>query len=84
VAWVRDRGEHYLLGPLLLASNNVLAVGSLLFISLLFILVQILFPYQLQFRFPSVFSGLASLQASEVRFSLSGFLSLDSLRAVPA
>ncbi len=33
LAWVRDRGEHYLLRPLLLAGINVLAVGFLLFIS---------------------------------------------------
>jgi hypothetical protein len=40
LAWVRDRGEHYLLRPLLLASIIVLAVDSLLFISLFQFLVR--------------------------------------------
>ncbi len=38
--------------------------------------------FRFQFRFPSVLFGLASLLASEVRFPLSDFFSLDGLRAV--
>jgi hypothetical protein len=39
LAWVRDRGEHYLLRPLLLVGITVLTVDSLLFISLFQFLV---------------------------------------------
>ncbi len=77
LAWVRDRGEHYLLGPLLLAGIGVLTVDSLLFISL--------FQFLVRFGCDSFFLRLlwpVFVQASEVRFPLLGFFNLDSLHVV--
>jgi hypothetical protein len=51
MAWVRERGEHYLWGPLLPAGINSLTVDSLLFISLF----QFLCPILVEIPFPSVF-----------------------------
>jgi hypothetical protein len=50
LVWVRDRGEHYLLRPLLLAGINVLAVGSLLFISLFQSLLSVSIAIPFSFR----------------------------------
>ncbi len=61
LAWVRDRGECYLLRPLLLAGINVLAVGFLLFISLSRLLCAFLVAIPFSFR-PLWLSFLAGVR----------------------
>ncbi len=77
LAWVRDRGEHYLLRPLLLDGITVLTVDTFLFISLFQFLVHLIaIPFSFLLHRP------VSLQASEVHFPISGFSNIDSMRAV--
>ncbi len=78
IAWVRDRGEHYLPRLLLLTGTSILAVELLGYLYM--ILLQFLCPFRLWFRFPSVLFGLASLLTSEIRFPLPDFFGLGNMR----
>jgi hypothetical protein len=78
LAWVRDRGEHYLLRPLLLDGTTVLTVDSLLFISLF----QFLCPFSVAVPFPFVFFGLFPYRLLKSVFRCQASLTLTVFRAV--
>ncbi len=78
LAWVRDRGEHYLCGPLLPAGIDSQTVDSLLFISLF----QVLCPFSVVIPSSSVSFGLFPYRLLKSIFRCQASLTLTVLRAV--